>query len=110
MKVNFFKPEDFASRDNCPENLAEHANALLKGRGVVVWGQPASKGWVFSEGNKDNEYSTHQALLINIHPIEKEETAESLLREACEKLNFNFAYRPHELQDRIKAFLKRKGK
>lgn len=93
----FFKPEDFEidadtkkKYSDWMQYISDKANRLLKERGTVVYGRICSgrdDGWFENNlattlnGFKEH---THQALLINIQPIEKEDTAEGLLKELLE--------------------------
>lgn len=75
------------------EAAASIANRLLKERGTVVYGYELGDsgltdqhraGWSFHEAKvfpDGFKHDTHQALLIDIKPIEKPDTAESLLKE-----------------------------
>lgn len=83
--MEFFKPGDFVSEGVAYKSIADRANHLLKERGTVVYGTPDETHlWdIYPSGDDDrlDFDDTHTALLINIQPIAKEDTAEGLLRE-----------------------------
>jgi hypothetical protein len=98
-EYGFFKPEDFnfqgypaqMSINGC---AAAIANRILQERGVRVYGSggyPDNLDWsitqhrgtLFAQKNKD----THTALLIDIKPIEKEDTAEGLLKDIFDRFS-----------------------
>ena len=64
MSINFFKPEDFSLPDPFGKYATEIANAKLR-EGAKVF----CNGHTWT-ANKD-KWSTHQALLICIEPIEQ---------------------------------------
>jgi hypothetical protein len=91
--VQFFKREDFANterfcRDNHPSRLStteiilsavNEANRILAERGVRVWGfvkEGTPSYWGPHENGKFDD--THTALLIDIRPLEKPDTAEAI--------------------------------
>lgn len=65
------------------------ANRLLQERGILAYGTKDSLGLISvsqahgGHGAGPSEYQTHQALLINIEPIEQD-SAEKVLREFIE--------------------------
>lgn len=96
--MKFFKLEDCELRVIRYENVTfnsdhnlislDKANALLAERGKVVYGAHGPKGdasdiaeWDIGGVYCDNFKHTHRALLINIEPLEAEDSAESLLKE-----------------------------
>lgn len=112
--VEFFKPEDFrfsefpAAMDitGCAAAIANH---LLKDRGTVVYGHWDGITFHVPDprlGLKSGMSTpdTHQALLINIQPIERADTAEGLLRELA-KADFEFL--PDDFIKRAKKLLEK---
>lgn len=83
----FFKPDDFGSiaRESYQvwaTESAKTANRLLQERGTVVYGRKTLHGresdpWVFYDAKQDlsETRDTHTALLINIQPVAKPDTA-----------------------------------
>ena len=102
MKDGFFKSSDFVSAE-CGgimqflkgeeklvslEAAAERANLILTQRGTRVYAQKHANGmWTSNEQPYEND--THQALLVNITPIEKSDTtkeAKDLLQQCADML------------------------
>ncbi len=81
----------------------DKANLLLRERGVVVVSDDPRFKWT-----PDQKLSskTHVALLINITPIEEEDTAEGLLREIIGMLKLGQP-QPRDLLDRLRKLLSR---
>src|SRR5271154_3383521 len=82
-KVEFFTKNDCYNPDSrCPFIGLDKANRLLAERGKVVRGDEDS-GWTH-ENHLDEWDNTHEALLINITPIEQD-SAEKVLRDFMTK-------------------------
>lgn len=82
--MSFFKPEDFEAIKI--REMANHANTLLKERGVKVFGKPGA-AW-FKDHNPEHKthYETHQALLVCIEELKPKS-------EACEHEPMNWSER-----------------
>jgi hypothetical protein len=72
-----FRAEDFSEFPSWSEGLAQRANNLLLERATVVYGNEKWEDW----HEEDCDGITRTALLINIQPIAKPDTAENLLKE-----------------------------
>jgi hypothetical protein len=92
----------FAAMEKFPAITIAHANRLLKERGTVVYGYVIdSAGGIGAWLDEKQEHSTHQAIVINVTPIEKD-TAESLLRSLVDYITrigstYNIGHAPIEL-------------
>lgn len=74
MKVNFFKPEDFADgRPDWSPHAAAMANAKLEREGLRVYlhKSTVTDGWIWHVLHKNFGYSSHTAILINIEELPK---------------------------------------
>jgi hypothetical protein len=83
--VEFFRAEDFRDMLGEPSLFAALANRLLRERGTVVTGYYDEDGVAWFSDWRESPVRTHRALLIDVRQIpSKEDSAESLLREALE--------------------------
>jgi hypothetical protein len=87
----------------------DKANHLIQERGKVVYGLSADGDWM-NEAHHDSS-DTHCALLINVEPIERPDTAELLLRDLIVKLDCGIGITDYEyanIKDRARKFLEGK--
>jgi len=90
------------------DSIAALANQLLYERGKVIYMKESGK-WAgnWSENKSDILYAepTHQALLINIEPIEQDsaDDLESLLSEAMNYLSRNYPLMSHPEDEKYRA-------
>lgn len=91
---DFFNASDFYDIPPRLDGFLDQANRLLKERGTVVYSNenqnPGINGWhelSIGFGVPD----THQALLIQIQPIEKPDSAETLVKDLANHAKFDMA-------------------
>lgn len=85
------------------------ANALIRERSRVVYGWKHTKGMTFGEW-LDSDSDTHQALIICIEPIEKPDSAESLLGELLAAMDRGPWTEPFQsLKERARKLLAKEG-
>lgn len=90
--------------------IARIANAILAERGVRVYGAVSSSiprescVWDTNQCDEDN----HTALLIAVQPIERKDTAETLVRELLKAGAFVPTPLPHDWVERARKVLEAK--